>query len=183
MMYLRRWVVWINIYLPCDRRKLDGFNIKLTTSRDTHSEDNQYGRLTSRRYDQHQDNNQSRRSLEVDQSNPKSTRTNSPIPYPILKPTNHVFRPQQSREKLPTRLPTRRQPRHGQQQPHGRRQQQQRGRRRFQANEREPCKTPGSAGHHDQQCWRYEPFRGRLDGRKQWYWRRETYDWKRAGRW
>lgn len=89
MMYLRRWVVWINTYLPCDRRKLDGFNIKLTTSRDTHSEDNQYGRLTSRRYDQHQDNNQPRRSLEVDQSNPKSTRTNSPIPYPILQPTKH----------------------------------------------------------------------------------------------
>jgi hypothetical protein len=178
-------------YIPTLRSKETGrFYIKLTTSRDTHSEDNQYDRLTSRRYDQHQDNNQSRRSLEVDQSNPKSTRTNSPISYPIshittnqTQPTNHVFRPQQSREKLPTRLPTRRQPRHGQQQPHGRRQQQQRGRPHVQANGREPCKAPGSAGHHDQQCRWYEPFWGRLDGRKQWYWRRETYNWRRAGRW
>jgi hypothetical protein len=171
MMYLCRRVVWINIYLPCDRRKLDGF------TSDLRPQETPILKIINTIVSHHAGATKIKTTINRDALSKLTNPTQNQ-----LAPT-HPSHIQQSREKLPTRLPTRRQPRHGQQQPHGRQQQQQRGRPHVQANGREPCTTPGSAGHHDQQCRWYEPFWGWPDGRKQWYWRRETYDWRRAGGW
>jgi hypothetical protein len=91
MMYVCRWVVWINIYLPCDRRKLDGFTPNLRP------QEISILKIINTSVSHHAGTTNIKTTIDRDALSKLTNPTQNPlapthpshIPYPISQPTKH----------------------------------------------------------------------------------------------